>query len=44
MYPLTTDASIAQAAAAEVARLELFRQDGMFWEFWLIVRGQAVAV
>ena len=33
MYPLTTDASIAQAAAAEVARLELFRQDGVFWEF-----------
>ena len=33
MYPLTTDASIAQAAASEAARLELFRQDGMFWEF-----------
>ena len=33
MYPLTTDANIAQAAAAEAARLELFRQDGMFWEF-----------
>ena len=33
MYPLTTDASIAQATASEAARLELFRQDGMFWEF-----------
>lgn len=36
MYPLATDASIAQAAqtgVADVARLELFRQDGLFWEF-----------
>lgn len=33
MYPLTTDASIAQAAAGEAARLEMFRQDGLFWEF-----------
>lgn len=33
MYPLSTDASIAQAAAGEAARLEMFRQDGLFWEF-----------
>ena len=32
MYPLSTDASIAQAATAEAVRLELFRQDGRFWE------------
>ena len=33
MYPLATDASIAQAAASEAARLDLFRSDGVFWEF-----------
>ncbi|MFW2177509.1 MULTISPECIES: sodium:proton antiporter NhaD [unclassified Moraxella] len=33
MYPLATDASIAQATATEVTRLEFFRQNGLFWEF-----------
>lgn len=33
MYPLATDASIAQAVGAEATRLEFFRQNGLFWEF-----------
>ena len=36
MYPLATDASIAQVAqagVADMARLEAFRQNGLFWEF-----------
>lgn len=36
MYPLATDASIAQAAqagVADMARLKAFRQNGLFWEF-----------
>ncbi len=36
MYPLATDASIAQAAqatGAEASRLAFFTQNGLFWEF-----------
>ena len=39
MYPLSTDATIAQAAAGEAARLEMFRQDGLFWEFLVYCAG-----
>lgn len=33
MYPLATDATIAQATGAEAARLAMFSHDGVFWKF-----------
>lgn len=33
MYPLATDATIAQATGAEASRLAFFTQNGIFWEF-----------